>query len=176
VTTSPHADPVIRPATNADAAALRGLIVELQTYERRLSPTRRPGAEIANAYLDWLWSRTETDGAILIAACSGAIAGFIACWVRTVDYLAETADSNRSGYISDICVLPAYRGRGIAGHLLRAAEQRLARPGINCLRITSLANNSSACAAYRKSGFVPYEVTFEKRLPAAAAGATAAGP
>lgn len=52
VTISPHAGPVIRPATIADAAALRCLIGELQTYERR--PTRRPSAEIADAYLDWL--------------------------------------------------------------------------------------------------------------------------
>lgn len=68
--------------------------------------------------------------------------------------LAETADSNRSGYISDICVLPAYRGRGIVGHLLRAAEQRLARPGINRLRITSLAN--TALPALRTANPVSY--------------------
>ena len=103
-------------------------------------------------------------GSLFIAEAGGAFAGFAACWVRQEDALAETEESNRYGYISDTFVMPALRGRGIAGHLIRAAEVHLRATGVTRLRIGVLAANRSAQRAYSKSGFEPYELTLEKRL------------
>jgi ribosomal protein S18 acetylase RimI-like enzyme len=55
---------------------------------------------------------------VLIAETQGIFVGFAAGWVEQDDNIAETADSNRFGYISDICVMPAYRGQRIALRLL----------------------------------------------------------
>jgi ribosomal protein S18 acetylase RimI-like enzyme len=154
----------IRRAGPADRAALRDAIIELQEYERRLSDTRRPGEEIADAYLARMESRAAQGCSILIAEAGGAFVGFVTCQLREVDYIAETPNSNRFGYISDICVLPAWRGQRIARLLLEAAEQYLAPHGITRLRINVLANNTPACRSYENAGFGAYEVLYEKAV------------
>ena len=152
----------IRQAGPADRAALREAIIELQEFERRLSDTRRPGEEIADAYLARMESRAADGGAILIAETDSAFVGFVTCQLQEADYIAETPDSNRFGYVSDICVLPAWRGRRIARLLLEAAERHLAPHGITRLRVNVLANNPSARRSYEHADFVAYEVLYEK--------------
>jgi ribosomal protein S18 acetylase RimI-like enzyme len=110
----------IRPAKTSDRPALRLAIIELQEFERRFHQTRLPGEVIADAYLDWILQKAAENGAVLVAEINGLVIGFVAGWVEHTDNIAETADSNRVGYISDICILPPHRGHRIAGQLLRA--------------------------------------------------------
>jgi ribosomal protein S18 acetylase RimI-like enzyme len=88
--------------------------------------------------------------------------GFASGWIERTKNLSETADSNCFGYISDICVLPSYRGQGIAGLLLDALGKRLSGAGATRVRIGTLAANQLARAAYERAGFTPYEVVYEK--------------
>ena len=44
-------------------------------------------------------------------------------WIEHSDAIAETADSNRFGNISDVCVTPDHRGQRIASRLLCAIEE-----------------------------------------------------
>jgi ribosomal protein S18 acetylase RimI-like enzyme len=153
---------VIRPARPADLPDLRRAVVELQEYERRLHATRLPGEQIADAYLTWVQRRAEKSGAVFVAEIRRAFAGFAAGWIVEDNNIAETADSNRAGYVSDICVMPAYRGQRIAVELLSAIERHLARAGITRLRLGTLAANASARASYESAGFTPYEIIYEK--------------
>jgi ribosomal protein S18 acetylase RimI-like enzyme len=156
-------DPIsIRPATASDRLLLRRAIIELQDHERRLHATRLPGEQIADTYLAWIERQAADRGALLVAEIQNIFVGFAAGWVEQDDNIAETADSNRFGYISDICVLPAYRGQRIALRLLDDLGQRLRRAGVTRLRIASLATNVAARATYERAGFVPYELTYEK--------------
>ena len=155
---------VIRLARPADLSDLRRAVVELQEYERRLHATRLPGEQIADAYVAWVQRRAEKSGAVLVAEIGGAFAGFAAGWIVEDDNIAETADSNRLGYVSDICVMPAYRGQRVAVELLSAIEGHLARTGITRVRLASLAANASAQAAYQRAGYEPYEIVYEKRI------------
>ena len=154
----------IRSASPTDLVDLRQAVVELQEYERDLHATRLPGEQIADAYLAWLMQQAQKGGAILVAEISGTFTGFVAGWVVEDDNIAETTDSNRTGYVSDACVMPAYRGRRIASKLLSAIERHLAGPGITRVRIASLAANASAQMAYQRAGYEPYEIVYEKRL------------
>jgi len=154
---------IIRPATSADRADLRRAIVELQEHERRLHATRRPGEAIADAYLAWLEERAvAAGGVILVAVAAGEFAGFAAGWVEETESIAETPDSNRFGYVSDLCILPGYRGRRIAGLLLAALENVLAAAGITRLRLSTLAMNDAARRTYDRAGLAPYEIVYEK--------------
>jgi GNAT superfamily N-acetyltransferase len=63
-----------------------------------------------------------------------------------------------------VYVRPEFRGQGIAGRLLQAAEAHLRATGMRRMRIGLLTNNSSALRAYQKHGFEPYETVLEKRL------------
>jgi ribosomal protein S18 acetylase RimI-like enzyme len=160
-------DPLtIRPATASDRPLLRRAIIELQDHERRLHATRLPSEQIADTYLARIEHLAAENGAVLVAEIDGLFAGFVAGWVEQNDNPAETADSNRFGYISDICVMPGYRGRHIALRLLESIEQHLGRTGVARLRIGSLAANAAARATYERGGFAPYEVVHEKIIPA----------
>jgi ribosomal protein S18 acetylase RimI-like enzyme len=91
---------------------------------------------------------------------------FVAGWIEETKNIGETPDSNRVGYISDICVMPDFRGRRIATQLLSSIEQHLGRAAVARLRINSLAANQSARASYEHAGFLPYEIIYEKTIVA----------
>jgi ribosomal protein S18 acetylase RimI-like enzyme len=155
---------IIRLATAADRSHLRQAIIELQDYERLQHTTRLPGEQVADAYLDWMLCRAESCGVVLVADSNSIFAGFVAGWIEQSQNIGETPDSNRVGCISDICVMPAFRGRRIAIHLLNEIERHLAGFGVARIRINSLAENKSARASYERAGFAPYEIVYEKTL------------
>jgi ribosomal protein S18 acetylase RimI-like enzyme len=154
---------IIRPAASPDRPNLRQAVIELQEYERLRHPTRLPGEQIADAYLDWMQRQAEAaGGVVLVAERAESFLGFVAGWIAQTANLAETADSNRFGYVSDICILPAFRGQRIAVQLLDGIEQFFHGAGVRRLRINSLAVNTSAQASYEHAGFRPYEILYEK--------------
>ena len=59
-------------------------------------------------------------------------------------------------------MLAPYRGRRIATRLLDALSDRLCRAGVQRIRLSVLAANRIARAAYEHAGFTPYEVVYEK--------------
>jgi GNAT superfamily N-acetyltransferase len=154
----------IRNAAPSDRPHLRIAIVELQEHERNLHVTRLPGETIADAYLEWMLGKAAGEGAILIAEVEGGFAGFVAGWIENGDNIAETPDSNRFGFVSDVCILKPYRGRRIASRLLEAIEAHFRAAGVVRIRIWALAANSAARASYERSGFTPYEVVYEKAV------------
>src|SRR5271165_3497838 len=153
---------IIRTATLADWGRLRAAVVELHEHERRLHNSRLPGEETADAYLAWMLAEAQQGGAVLVAEIGGGFAGFAAGWIAEDNIIEETPDSNRYGYVSDVCVLPPSRGRRIASALLEALEERLRSGGVARIRLSALAANVAARAAYERSGFKPYEVVYEK--------------
>ena len=137
----------------------------MQDYERALHLTRLPGEQVADAYLDWLLRQAQTcNGLMLVAESDGAFAAFVVGWIEVAEVITETPDSNRFGYVSDLCVLPPYRGRRIAEQLLREIEHHFRRAGVVRARINALAANRSARVSYERAGYAPYEVLHEKVL------------
>jgi ribosomal protein S18 acetylase RimI-like enzyme len=155
---------IIRSATANDWPHLRQAIVELQDHERMQDTTRLPGEQVADAYLDWMLCRAEAHGVVLVAESNSVFVGFVAGWIEETRNVGETPDSNRVGYISDICVMPDFRGRRIATQLLDRIEQHLGRAGVTRLRINSLAANQSARASYEHAGFYLMKSSTKRRL------------
>jgi GNAT superfamily N-acetyltransferase len=155
----------IRTYQPADRAAVVEALTALQDFEVPLHDTRLPGRQVAEPYLEELIETTgRQSGAILVATDAGILVGIVVCFVVQDETIGETADSNRYGYISDIFVRTSHRGGGLAQQLLAAAERHLLDTGIVRVRINVLAINAGARRAYEKHGFVPYEVTYEKRI------------
>jgi ribosomal protein S18 acetylase RimI-like enzyme len=153
----------IRDASSSDRPHLRAAIIELHEHERSLHDSRLPGEEAADAYLEWmLGEAAERGGAVLLAEVEGAMAGFAAGWIVEEDILEETPDSNRFGYVSDVCVLQSFRGRHIAAKLIEALEQLLCESGVMRIRLSTLAANAPARSAYERAGYTPYEIVYEK--------------
>lgn len=66
--------------------------------------------------------------------------------------------------MSNVAVLPEYRGRGIAGRLVDAALAHLAEVGARCVLLQVRTDNAPAIALYRHRGFAVYEAIQELRL------------
>jgi ribosomal protein S18 acetylase RimI-like enzyme len=81
---------------------------------------RLPGEQIADAYTRWMLSSAEGAWLVVVAEDGDEFAGFAAGWIEHEENVAETSDSNRFGFISDICILSKYRGKRIADPLLEA--------------------------------------------------------
>jgi hypothetical protein len=102
---------VVRRAEPSDQPNLVKAVAELQNYERELHETRLPGEQIADAYTRWMLSTAEDGGVVLVAEDGGEFVGFAAGWIEQQENVAETSDSNRFGFISDVCILSKYRGK-----------------------------------------------------------------
>jgi ribosomal protein S18 acetylase RimI-like enzyme len=166
----------VRLAEASDKAALRAAVVELHEAARGFHDSHLPGEETADAYLAWMLAAAAHDGAVFVAEAGGVFAGFAAGWVVQEQYIEETPDSNRFGYISDVCVLPAFRGRRIAARLLEALELRLSLNGIKRIRLSALAANKAARTSYERLGYAAYQIVYEKAardpdVPSAASAA-----
>jgi len=71
----------------------------------------------------------------------------------------------RGGWtISNVAVLPAYRGRGIAGKLVDAALLHMRTIGARCVLLQVRSDNAPALALYRHRGFAVYDTITELRL------------
>jgi ribosomal protein S18 acetylase RimI-like enzyme len=153
--------PTIRAHRAADRGAMLGFIRELQEAERAMHESRLPGDEVA----ELCYARLLDRGAeILIAEMAGEPVGFVAGWLDEDDDPLQTDEWRRHGYVSDVFVAPRWRRRGIGRLLLQAMSTRLQGKGARRLRICALAANQTAIDSFRRFGFTPFEITFDKPL------------
>jgi ribosomal protein S18 acetylase RimI-like enzyme len=153
--------PAIRAHEAADRQVLLGFIRELQEAERAMHDSRLPGDEVAGLCYERL---LERGAEILIAEVEGEPVGFVSGWLAEDDDPLQTSEWRRHGYISDVFVARPWRGRGIGQWLLQAMSDRLQERGARRLRICALATNDTAIDAFRRFGFAPFEITFDKPL------------
>ena len=85
---------------------------------------------------------TNPCARFLVALCEGEIAGYLGC-----HHLAD------EGFITNVAVFPAWRRRGVARALLRAAQTQ-AR-SLTRLSLEVRVSNTAAIALYESLGFVP---------------------
>jgi len=146
-----------------DRAAVRACFAELQEVERGLEPAMPSGDAVADAYLDFMLARcAEWDGAVMVAEEEGAVVGFICVWARVPP--DDPSEVRFSAHVSDLVVLPAWRGRGIGRALLGRGEAYARSHGAERLRIGVMAKNEGARRLYAVSGFREVYVLLTKPL------------
>jgi ribosomal protein S18 acetylase RimI-like enzyme len=157
---------LIREYRPEDAAQVERCFVVLQEHERSVEPLRAPARDVAEKYLEFMYRRAaETDGKIFVAEEAGEVAGFACVWGR----IAHNELINAPGeyaYVSDLIVLPQFRGRKLGYELLRAAEEYAAGRGATRLVIGVLARNTIARRLYERFGFEESQVEMSKSLAA----------
>ncbi len=155
---------LVRSYREADAAAVRDCVAELQDFERQIDGRLRSGASIAAPYLEHMRQRCrESGGTILVAECGGVVAGF-ATVIARVAYEGLDDPPGEFALVSDLVVREPFRRRGIGEALVREAEQWARASGAAELRISVLVGNHGARELYRRAGFTPYLETLSKRL------------
>ncbi len=79
----------------------------------------------------------------LVAECDG----------RVVGYVAGVRETDGSGHVMSIAVLPNYRGSGVGSALLKALENSFIEDGVQRIYLEVSQNNKEALRLYRKFGY-----------------------
>ena len=93
-----------------------------------------------------MWTSAESSGLVLVAEAGGEFVGFAAGWIEHEENVAWTSDSNRFGFISDICVLSKHRSKRIANRLLETIVAHFDSAGITRVRL-GVASGKPVCQA-----------------------------
>ena len=155
---------VVRAYRPEDQACVKQCIIELQEFERNLEADRVEGERVVERNFQELQEEhNQNTGRMFVAEIEEEVVGFINIRFEheSQTYLSSLVDY---AYISDLVVLPAYRGRGIGTMLLQQAEDFARQQGATVLKIQVLAKNQLAADVYQRVGFRPYEITLLKHL------------
>jgi GNAT superfamily N-acetyltransferase len=148
----------------ADEAAILCFINGLQDYEAAFEPNRRRDPDFAMEHWRELQRRhAEKHGIILMVEDNGVPTG----WAFAYDETAElfVIEPERShGFLAELYVIPAARGRGLGRALIEGCEAWAREKGHKLLTVGVLAKNPSAIRAYEGAGYAPYWTTMRRYL------------
>lgn len=155
---------LIRKFQQADTPAVEHCLAELQDFSKLIYPRMADGKTVAVKYLRHLLDRcSEWNGQIFVAEIAGSVVG-MACVYSAVEAREPDEQQYEYAYVSDLVVLPDYRGRGLGRALLRTAEDYAMACGATLFRINVLAKNDVARRLYFDVGFEEHLVVLQKPL------------
>ena len=154
----------IRDYVPNDLDGLKICLIALQEAEQEFSPLVADGRLIADDYFSELMHRTSTEaGKIIVAEHDNQIAGYVAIQSRVKADKIHEIDYEYA-YISDLVVLPEYRGLGYGRALLDEAIEFAKSQKAKLIRISVAAQNTPANKLYEENGFEPIAIIMEKTL------------
>lgn len=147
-----------------DAETLHRFILGSNTYEAQFESDRRLDAKAGMDYLPDLIARvTKQQGRIFIAEDAGAPIGWAVCYAdRHEPFVKE--EERPFGYVAELFVDEAHRGRHIGRTLLTACEDHCRALGLKSILIGALSPNTRAVNAYRAAGYTDYAINLRKML------------
>ncbi len=93
------------------------------------------------------------EGVLVLREGTGSRAGPMIGFTKT-ERVVES-DGRRVGYVSQIGVVPAWRGKGLGRELMRWGIARLRADGADAVQLAVEAWNERALGLYRRTGFEP---------------------
>lgn len=147
-----------------DRPAILSFIDGSQAYEAAFEANRRLDATIAAEHFERLLKEVaENHGRMFIAEVEDKAVGWACCTIQPHGVFVKE-DERRSGYINEVYVDEAFRGRHIGRALIAACEDHVRAQGLTTIFIGVLSGNARAVSAYRAAGFGDYAVEMRKRL------------
>lgn len=137
---------IIRPATDADIDSLVALMVDFYA-EASFTLSAAPPTRAFEAFL-----ATPSLGAVWLAEEDGLPVGHV---VLTVAFSMEFGGLR--GFIDDLYVRPAARGRGTGAALLAAARDGAIARGVRALCVETGLADHPARGLYARAGYVDSE-------------------
>lgn len=104
---------------------------------------------------DWLaghWAALVDEGTALVPLIGRPAIGFGVLRLRT-----STWSASLEGYLAELYIQPADRGRGLGSLLLQAAIDHARARGAGYLDLTTTTSDEAAVALYEKFGFDCHE-------------------
>lgn len=145
-------------------ACLNSMLDHLASVDpwHRVIRTSEHGTLLAAALLSRVKRRR---GFILIAESGGHSVGVAVAWISPVSKLERTENKpTMPGYLSDLAVLPEWRGKGIGTRLLREVERRFRKAGCDVMTLGVFGANVGAFRLYEREGYAVRGMFLGKEL------------
>lgn len=146
-------EPLVRPATAADIAALGRLGALLVQEHNDFDPRRflSVTGSTSDHYGSFLGEQlAEPDVVILAAEQEGQVIGYVYGAIEGYDYMALRGPA---AVIHDLIVEPAYRGHGVGRALLSAMIAALTARHAPRVVLSTADRNESAQRFFERAGF-----------------------
>jgi ribosomal protein S18 acetylase RimI-like enzyme len=150
MTTTREVPIVVREGAEAERALASTLVTPATARGRTSLAMLREGR-------GWLWVAVAVAG----DPTSDQLVGLLLADTQTAPETGEPV-----GYIQELLVHPGYRRRGVAMHLLDAAERFFfAERGFAAVTLITTLENDAAMRLYRTRGYTLDQVHLSKRRP-----------
>lgn len=162
----------VRPATASDVPAVLPMVASICAMHEVMDSERYGMLpDVVARYASWLPVRAADPESVFLVAesDSGAVIGFL---VGQVEGNIPIYRLERFGFMHDVWVEPAHRGRGVARELTREALASFARMGITQVRLETAAGNEAARRLFASCGFRTSTVEMLAQLGVGAAPIT----
>lgn len=147
-----------------DRAKLESFVLGSNTYEAQFESDRRLDAKVGSDYLPDIVDRvTKKRGRIYVAEDAGTVIGWAASYADNHEPFVKE-DERPFGYVAELFVDEAYRGRHVGRELLKACEDHFRALGLKTVLIGALSPNTRAVNAYRAAGYADYAINLRKVL------------
>jgi ribosomal-protein-alanine N-acetyltransferase len=101
---------------------------------------------------------------VLVAEQGGQLIGVGIGYETVSGDLSLTLEARRTGYVSDLVVQEAWRGKGVGRDLLNGLLARFRARGLKTARIGAISENVGAIKLYERMGFSQVSVAMERPL------------
>ncbi len=155
----------LHPATAADIADLVALNGLVQDLHADLSPQIfRHDWDPGELAAFWRAKLSEPGGRVLIARAGTPVVGYI--WMELQNRDADPLrHERRRVYVHHICVIDAWRGRGVGARLLSTADDFAREAGASSVLLDVWHENIVGRKAFERTGFTPMNLLMS-RTPA----------
>jgi ribosomal protein S18 acetylase RimI-like enzyme len=135
---------LVRPARRTERAAVTRLLIAQLREHRIATPAARLGAAVGR-----LLAR-PSQGRILVAATRRRLVG-----IAALSFARPLEHADRTVWLEELYVAPAWREQGIGRRLLRAACAAAAAAGAVAVDLEVDAGHARAARLYAREGFRP---------------------
>ena len=149
-------DVAVEFANSLDADDVADLWVELAEDQRQHGSNLLPEANRTRVH-ETILKHVVTNTA-LVARRGDDVVGFVTFGPESERFRQDVT----RGIVHNIYVQEGYRGEGIGTALLSTAEETLVDRGVDTLSLQAMAANEAARSFYRRHGYEPHRVEFEK--------------
>lgn len=153
----------IREYQSSDEKDVKKCITELKQYESAFDEDYFTNQKSVNNLLKHILESRKKGGQLFVAEVNGQVVGFISWEIenKNDELIVKKVDSV---YISDIVVLPEYRGKGIGKKLLERADEFAKEKKIPYVKLIIFSANKKVRSIYEDTGFRDYETTMIKKI------------
>lgn len=162
---------LIESAASADVEAVLPMVEAICRYHQQLDPARYDYLpDVVERYRRWLPQRASDPRSVFLLARPSAGSSPVGFLVASTEPNIPIYRTATFGYIHDVWVEPAFRGRGVATSLVSECLRRFRAIGTNQVRLETAAENEAARRLFASAGFRRDSITMiHTRIAGAAA-------